>query len=246
MYYIVPTAKNAADAARDLTAAVEKHKFGVLHVHDLKATLTRKGFPLGPECRVFEVCNPQQASRVLARDMRLNMALPCRISVFEDGGTTKIGTVLPTELLRQLSRDADLGTVAAEVEKTIKAIIDDAAAPRNARQELLLRRAALAGEIEAGVANRSAMPDGNVPDSAELAADNVTRDVVIAAIDRDAAEIQAIDEALARLDTGRYGQCVDCGAAIEPARLAQVPETARCAPCQRRREQEAGARIDRL
>ena len=33
MYYIVPTSKNAADAARDLTASVEKHEFGVLHVH---------------------------------------------------------------------------------------------------------------------------------------------------------------------------------------------------------------------
>lgn len=128
MYYIVPTSKNAADAARDLTAAVEKHKFGVLHVHDLKDTLTRKGFPLGPECRVFEVCNPLQASRVLARDMRLNMALPCRISIFEHDGVTKIGTILPTELLRQLSPDEALSAVAADVEKTIKAIIDDAAA----------------------------------------------------------------------------------------------------------------------
>ena len=129
MYYIVPTSKNVVDAARDLTAAVEKHKFGVLHVHDLKDTLTRKGFPLSPECRVFEVCNPQQASRVLARDMRLNMALPCRISIFEDGAVTKIGTILPTELLRQLSPDEGLGAVAADVERTIKAIIDDAAAP---------------------------------------------------------------------------------------------------------------------
>jgi uncharacterized protein (DUF302 family) len=111
---------------------VRKHDFGVLHVHDLKETLTRKGFPLDPQCRVFEVCNPQQATRVLQRDMRLNMALPCRISVFEDQGGTKIGTILPTELLRQLSPDPELGEVAAAVETTIKAIIDDAAAPRDA------------------------------------------------------------------------------------------------------------------
>jgi uncharacterized protein (DUF302 family) len=132
VYYLVPTAKSFADAARDLEAAVRKHDFGVLHVHDLKETLTRKGFPLDPQCRVFEVCNPQQATRVLQRDMRLNMALPCRISVFEDQGGTKIGTILPTELLRQLSPDPELGEVAAAVETTIKAIIDDAAAPRDA------------------------------------------------------------------------------------------------------------------
>jgi uncharacterized protein (DUF302 family) len=131
MYYIVPTAKSVADAERDLTAAVQKHKFGVLHVHDLKEALTSKGYPLGPQCRVLEVCNPQQAARVLERDMRLNMALPCRISVFEDKGGTQIGTILPTELLRQLSPDRELGEVATAVEATIKAIIDDAAAARD-------------------------------------------------------------------------------------------------------------------
>ena len=125
-------------------------------------------------------------------------------------------------------------------------IIDDAATPRDARQALLLRRAKLAGEIEAGVATRSTKEGGNVMDSAELAADNVARDVLIAEIDRDAGEMAAIDAALARLDAGTYGQCVDCGAAIDAARLERVPETARCTPCQRRREASIGARIARL
>src|SRR3990167_64269 len=126
MYYIVPTAKNVSDAARDLETAVQKHRFGVLHVYDLKETLTRKGHPLDSECRIFEVCNPQHASQVLKRDMRVNMALPCRISVFEDGGVTKIGTILPKEMLRMLSPDPELAEVATAIETTIKAIIDDA------------------------------------------------------------------------------------------------------------------------
>jgi uncharacterized protein (DUF302 family) len=229
MYYLVSTMKTASDAARDLEAAVRKHDFGVLHVHDLDETLTRKGYPLGRECRVFEVCNPQHATRVLARDMRLSMALPCRISVFEDGGVTKIGTILPTDMLRPLSADPELGDVAAAVETTLKAIIDDAAAPRDPREALLLRRAALAREIEAGAASRSATRDGNVPDSAELAADDVTRDVGLAAIDRDT-----------------YGQCVDCATAIAPARLARNPEAARCVACQLRRERESPERIASL
>jgi uncharacterized protein (DUF302 family) len=129
MYYIVSTAKNVEDAARDLEAAVRRHEFGVLHVLDLKQTLTQKGYPLGAQCRIFEVCNPQQATRVLQRDMRLNMALPCRISVFEENGVTKIGTILPAEMLRALSHDRELGEVAATVEATIKRIIDDAALP---------------------------------------------------------------------------------------------------------------------
>jgi uncharacterized protein (DUF302 family) len=128
MYYIRKTTKNVPDAAHDLEAAVQNHGFGVLHVYDLQETLTRKGQRLDAACRIFEVCNPQHAARVLGHDMRINMALPCRISVYENAGTTEIGTILPTEMLSALSNDAALGAVAHEVERTLKAIIDDAAA----------------------------------------------------------------------------------------------------------------------
>lgn len=246
MYYIVPTAKSFDDAGRDLEAAVRKHDFGVLHVVDLKETLAKKGYPLGAQCRIFEVCNPQQATRVLQRDMRLNMALPCRISVFEDQGVTKIGTILPAEILRALSHDRRLAEIAQAVETTIKGIIDDAAAPRDARALLLLRRAALAREIQEGRAKHAAERDGNVPDTGELAADDVARDVAIAETDRDAAELEAIDAALERLAKGTYGRCIDCGTAIGPSRLEHAPEAARCINCQQRREDESAPRIARL
>jgi RNA polymerase-binding transcription factor DksA len=246
MYYIVATAKSVSDATRDLTAAVERHKFGVLHIHDLAATLERKGYPLGAECKVFEVCNPQHAARILARDMRVNMALPCRISVFQERGVTQIGTILPTETLRMLSPDPELAEVAASVETTVKAIIDDAAAPQGARQALVLRRATLAREIEAGIEKRRGEPGGNVPDSGELAAAAVEREVDIAEVDRDVAEVEAIDAALERLEQGTYGRCVGCGAEIERARLAHSPEAARCTPCQQAEEQKTPRRIARL
>jgi uncharacterized protein (DUF302 family) len=134
MYHIVETSKPVADAIRDLEAAVGAHGFGVLHVYDLKDTLARKGFPIARACHIFEVCNPKQAQRVLALDMRLNMALPCRISVFEDGGKTKIGTILPTALLGALSSDGALADVAAGVESTLRAIIAAAASEPRATE----------------------------------------------------------------------------------------------------------------
>jgi uncharacterized protein (DUF302 family) len=126
MYYVVSTAKNPADASRDLEASVQKHHFGVLHVHDLKETLTRKGYPLEPECRIFEVCNPQQASRVLERDLRLNMALPCRISVYTEGGETRIGMIEPERMLGTLSKDPALSAIAREVGTATRQMIDEA------------------------------------------------------------------------------------------------------------------------
>jgi uncharacterized protein (DUF302 family) len=126
MYYIVETSKSFDQASADLDAAVKNHGFGVLHVHDLGATLRGKGVAFEEQCRVFEVCNPAQAAKVLSTDMRLNMALPCRISVFTDKGKTKIGLIKPVDMLLSLSQDAALAQVANEVEeKTIK-MVDEA------------------------------------------------------------------------------------------------------------------------
>ena len=74
MYYIVETNKSFTQAAKDLEAAVLRNSFGVLHIHDLGATLRSKGIAFNNECKVFEVCNPAQAAKVLATDMRLNIA----------------------------------------------------------------------------------------------------------------------------------------------------------------------------
>jgi uncharacterized protein (DUF302 family) len=126
MYYIVDSAKSFEQTAGDLEQAVSRHGFGVLHVHDLGATLRNKGVPFDEQCKVFEVCNPQQAGKVLSADMRLNMALPCRISVFTEGGRTRIGLIRPVDMLSTLSPDPDLVETAREVEQATIAMIDEA------------------------------------------------------------------------------------------------------------------------
>ena len=126
MYYIVETEKSFEQAATDLDTAVKKHGFGVLHIHDLGNTLRNKGMAFDEQCRVFEVCNPTQAVKVLAADMRLNMALPCRISVFTQKGKTMIGLIKPVEMLAALSQDPTLLQVAKEVEESTIRMVNEA------------------------------------------------------------------------------------------------------------------------
>lgn len=126
MYYIVETDKSFNQASINLEAAVVRNGFGILHIHDLGATLRGKGIAFEEECRIFEVCNPGQAAKVLSADMRLNMALPCRISVFTEKGKTKIGLIKPAQMLSALSQDAALGQVAKEVEEKTIQMVDDA------------------------------------------------------------------------------------------------------------------------
>ena len=126
MKYIVTSKKSIDQAAEDLKQSVLKHKFGVLHIHNIKETLNNKGVDFSNECRIFEVCNPQKAKDVLSSDMSLNMALPCRISVYEDNGETKIGMIKPSALLASLSDSDSLKKVAKEVEDISIEIINDA------------------------------------------------------------------------------------------------------------------------
>ncbi len=126
MYYIVETDKSFDQASADLESAVKRRGFGVLHVHDLGTALRSKGIAFDEQCKVFEVCNPGQAAKVLSTDMRLNMALPCRISVFTEKGKTMIGLIKPVQMLSALSQDTALAQVAKEVEEKTIQMVDEA------------------------------------------------------------------------------------------------------------------------
>ena len=126
MYYIAESKKSFAESVTALEQAVKSQGFGVLHIHDLGNTLRSKGVDFNEECKVLEVCNPQQAAKVLSTDMRLNMALPCRISVYTEGEKTKIGVIKPEKILSALSDDKILEETANEVEQKIIQMIDEA------------------------------------------------------------------------------------------------------------------------
>lgn len=54
-------------------------------------------------------------------------------------------------------------------------------------------------------------------------------------------ELEAIEEALLRLEGGTYGLCESCGQPIEPRRLEVMPETPFCRSCMSLKEKLAKA-----
>jgi DnaK suppressor protein len=57
------------------------------------------------------------------------------------------------------------------------------------------------------------------------------RSEALAKIDQARHRLQQVDEALARMDEGSYGICVECGEEINPARLEARPLSIRCVEC---------------
>ena len=122
----ISTDKTVSETATDLQAAVQANHFGVMQVHNLKETMTKKSVDFAHECLIFEVCQPQQAKKVLEENMSISTALPCRISIYEEGGKTILATLRPTVLLA-LFNEPKLERVAREVEDTIVKIMEEAA-----------------------------------------------------------------------------------------------------------------------
>ena len=127
MLITLPTDKTVRDTASALQAAVDANHFGVMHIHDLKESMWKKGVEFAHECLIFEVCQPQQAKKVLDENMSISTALPCRISIYEEGGKTILATLKPTTLLAMFNTP-HLADVAQEVETTLVKIMTEAAA----------------------------------------------------------------------------------------------------------------------
>lgn len=106
------------------------------------------------------------------------------------------------------------------------------------RKALLEQLARLrGGEVDRSEASTEHF--GHVEDSRAQAA--TEREVEFALDEHESAAIRAIDTALSRIESGAYGDCMDCGKDIPLARLQASPQALRCIACQEKREQAESA-----
>jgi uncharacterized protein (DUF302 family) len=126
MIHIVRSTRSLPEIERALQDSAARHQFGILTVHDLRQTMKNKGIDLAMDCRIFEVCNPVQAKKVLEANGAVSTALPCRISVYGTEGRYAIATLPPTGLMQAFDSPALL-PVAKDVETVIRTMMDEAA-----------------------------------------------------------------------------------------------------------------------
>jgi RNA polymerase-binding protein DksA len=95
-----------------------------------------------------------------------------------------------------------------------------------------LHRHGLSTHDDASLPNRREDTDD------EAAAESATR-MDIAGVSRDAQELAVLDLALGRVESGEYGECIECGETIALERLYANPAATRCAECQQLAERSA-------
>jgi DnaK suppressor protein len=101
------------------------------------------------------------------------------------------------------------------------------AAVTGPREVLTAERARLATELEAMGVDRGSFDEG-FADSGQVTAERGEVDAIVGSLTETLADIE---HALAKIDSGAYGTCEECGKAIGEARLEAMPAARLCIEC---------------
>jgi DnaK suppressor protein len=103
------------------------------------------------------------------------------------------------------------------------------------------RRREILNEVQGKI--RDVRTEGNtqklneVFDAGESSEADIQEDIEFALIQMKSETLQRINEALRRLEEGKYGFCYECGEEIAEPRLRALPFAVRCKDCEEAREQ---------
>ena len=107
-----------------------------------------------------------------------------------------------------------------------------------ARKQLLDLREKLLAEISENLIPESLQATSDIGDVVDQAGDERDRELSLLLTGRDKEKLQAINEALEKLNEGSYGTCEECGEKIGPGRLKVMPLAKFCVSCQSKSEKE--------
>lgn len=122
--YELTTTKPFEMVVAGLERLAPEHQFRVLHVHDVRATLAEKGFERGP-LKIIEVCNAGFAHQALKKNVEVALFMPCKFSVYTEGGMTHVCLGRPS-MISQMLPESGLDQLAADVEERLKKIMHEA------------------------------------------------------------------------------------------------------------------------
>ncbi len=107
------------------------------------------------------------------------------------------------------------------------------------KEKLLQQRKEILASIEGRKADVAKMMEGSEPgDEVDTASDTIDGNLINHLSDQDTKRLNMINNALTRIEQGRYGICLNCGENIPEKRLEALPFAMLCMDCQERLERE--------
>ncbi|MFW9996636.1 MAG: DUF302 domain-containing protein [Candidatus Odinarchaeota archaeon] len=124
-YYIKKEVQlSYSEAVKKVTEELAKEGFGVLTTIDVKATLRKKLDVDFDDYIILGACNPPFAHKALLAERDIGLLLPCNVTIYSEQGRIFVAALVPTVAM-SVVQNAELVTVAQEVEKKLKKVIDN-------------------------------------------------------------------------------------------------------------------------
>ena len=108
MFYELTTSRYVNDVISSLQELAPEAGFSILHQYDFFTILEGKGFPIEAKVWTFELCRASMAPKMLQQFPLFSTMMPCRISIYEDAGTTHIATMDMMPMIEMIKEDAEL------------------------------------------------------------------------------------------------------------------------------------------
>ena len=99
------------------------------------------------------------------------------------------------------------------------------------RKQLIAKLERLLADLAAGLAESQSGELYRAMDSPEMAAQSSDNAMVFRIVEMESEELEEIEEALRRIESGTYGKCEACGKAIGKNRLEAIPSASLCIDC---------------
>ncbi len=107
-------------------------------------------------------------------------------------------------------------------------------------EELTQLRDRLVSQLRVLAAEALTDSDKAGKDLADAGTEDFLRNTELVLLGEEGKRLALVQEALQRLNEGTYGQCIDCGNSIQPARLDAIPYAKLCVDCKAMREANDG------
>lgn len=104
------------------------------------------------------------------------------------------------------------------------------------KKTLLEEKQRLLNNSKNALKNELVLSPDDLPDETDLAASELTQNIIFKLRDRERQLLSKIDQALQRMEEGTFGICEDCEEPIEPRRLEARPVSTLCIACKEKQE----------
>ena len=108
----------------------------------------------------------------------------------------------------------------------------DAKELQNYKNLLLAQREQLVGQVNDNQSQTFGFDRENMQDPVDMAVSDREQTILLSISESERTLVDQIDAALTRIETGGYGECINCGQEIAQARLKAVPYARYCRDCQ--------------